>query len=235
MDSQSDLLRILVVDDDDGVRKMLTDALTMEGHIVLAVESAEDALSALPQWTFDAALIDYALPGMDGIVLGEFLRKSNPTLKVALVTGHETKHLEKHAKKLGITFLRKPFDLIHVFDLLAEAKKARLAARARIRSEASPDFSPCFARRGSLGEVYRIPSVPKRIEEALIDGVERSIADLKHDATYDEDTRVAALSGLVTASVLGLELPTLGEGRTLYEEYDAIMRKRGRRPEFEEP
>jgi hypothetical protein len=46
---------------------------------------------------------------------------------------------------------------------------------------------------------------------------------------------VAALSGLVTATVLGLELPTVGEGRTLYEEYDSIMKKRGRRPEFEEP
>ena len=49
---------------------------------------------------------------------------------------------------------------------------------------------------------------------------------------YTERDRVLALSGLLAARVLGVDLPRLPSGRTPYEEYDEIMRQHGRRTEF---
>ncbi len=232
-DSQSDLVRVLVVDDEAAVRDMLSSALIREGHVVLALESAEAALSALPEWTFDAALLDQRLPGMDGILLGEYLRKSNPTMQVALMTGDETKHLERHAKKLGIHFVKKPFDLGAVLDVVDSARRAASSRRDTTKAENNQAFAPPVAEFvGELAEMYRMPGASRRIEEALVDGIKRQMSELRHDGRYDERARVAALAGLLTATVLKIELPHAPCGKTFFEEYDALMVKRGKRREF---
>ncbi|HTJ80572.1 MAG TPA: response regulator [Polyangiaceae bacterium] len=233
MDSQGDLVRVLVVDDDPAVRDMLSRAMTREGHVVLALGSAEEALSALPDWTFDAALLDQLLPGMDGILLGEYLRKNNPTMQIALMTGDETKNLERHAKKLGIAFIKKPFDLPRVLDVVDSAKRAVSSRRLRANAVASEDFAPAFGHfMSELAEQYRLPHPPRRLEEALVEGIKHHLSQLKHDRHYDERSRVAALTGLLAATLLGVDLPHAESDKTLYEEYDELMAKRGKRTEF---
>ena len=49
---------------------------------------------------------------------------------------------------------------------------------------------------------------------------------------YTERDRVIALSGLITAKVLGIDLPHASDGLSLYEEYDRLMQEHGRRTEF---
>jgi len=235
MDSQGDLVRVLVVDDDAALREMLSRTLTHEGYVVLAVESAEAALSALPEWTFEAAFLDQGLPGMAGIVLGEYLRKNNPTMHIALMTGEEAKPLERHAKKLGVVFLKKPFDMNRVLDVVDAARRAAASRRLHKKETASEDFAPPFARYlADLAESYRLPHAPRRLEEALVEGIKRHLSELRHDRRYDERARVAALTGLLAAAALGIDLPELDGGKTLYEEYDELMAKRGKRTEFGE-
>ena len=81
---------VLLVEDDDGVRHMLTLALEEEGFVVTPVASAEQGLAALRQYEFDAVLTDYALPGGDGAWM---LREAVRTGRLAhtpafIVTGH---------------------------------------------------------------------------------------------------------------------------------------------------
>lgn len=226
-------LNVLVVDDDDGVRGLLAEILGGEGHQVLPVASAESALELLPSWTFHVALLDQRLPGMDGLVLGGFLRRNNPNLAIALLTGEDEPKLERRARDLGISFIRKPF---HVNDILrvveAYAEDAGERHRSRIQGE-DVDFAPPIGRYArELTERFGIPNVPQRTRDRLVETTRRALHDLRSVGRYTEHDRIVALSGLVTATVLGVSLPRAHDGRTLFEEYDDLMRLHGRRTEF---
>ena len=84
----------------------------------------------------------------------------------------------------------------------------------------------------ALPDTFEIPSVPSRIESRLTETIKRSLNNLRSANRYNERDRVVALTGLLSARVLGLHLPKTNTDRTLYEEYDALMVERGRRREF---
>lgn len=226
-------LNVLVIDDDAGLRQLLTDILAREEHQVIPVDSAEEGLKLLPSWTFHVAFLDHNLPGMEGLVFGEFLRRNNPDMSIALVTGEEDKSLERRSRDLAISFVPKPFDpsdiMQVVSDYLANAKQRQ---QERLK-QTDPDFAPPIDEFiGELEPAFAIPGVPSRIEDRVVSGIKRALNELRSVSRYTERDRVLAFSGLVTARVLGLSLPRLPSGRTLYEEYDEIMRSHGRREEF---
>lgn len=232
--AQTPTLNVLVVDDDEGVRGLLSEILSSEGHQVLPVASAEAALELLPSWTFHVAILDQRLPGMDGLVLGGFLRKNNPDLCTALLTGDDEPKLERRARDLGICFIRKPF---HVRDILGlvELYLEDAGERHRKRVEGDdPDFAPPVGRYvRELAERFGMPNVPQRTKDRLVETTRRALHDLRSVGRYTERDRVVALAGLVTAAVLGVQLPRTAAGRTLFEEYDELMRSHGRRTEFD--
>ena len=72
-------LDILVVDDEEDIRSIFTSFLMLNhGHKVFAFDSAEKALAQLPYQTFHLAYLDQHLDGMEGLILGEYLKKNNP-------------------------------------------------------------------------------------------------------------------------------------------------------------
>jgi CheY-like chemotaxis protein len=233
-DRASDQLNVLVIDDDEAMRRLLVDIVQRGGHQLVVCESAEDALRELPFWTFQVAFLDQRLPGMEGIILGEYLRRNNPDMTIALVTGEDDPKLEKRSRDLAITFVPKPFevrDIVRVLDDFAAAARERDARR---RASSDADFEPPIARYATdVSESYGIPGVPGRIEERVVKTLKRCLNDMRSAARYTERDRVLALSGLLAARVLNLELPRAATGRSLFEEYDAIMKDRGRRTEFE--
>ena len=102
---------IAVVDDDPEVREFLADVLLALGHRVETLDGAETALAALTERAPDLALIDFAMPGMNGAELARALRRRHPDLPIVFVTGFaETDQLEG---ALGgeVTVLRKPFGI----------------------------------------------------------------------------------------------------------------------------
>ncbi|MCC7542276.1 MAG: response regulator [Deltaproteobacteria bacterium] len=226
-------LNVLVVDDDEGVRGLLAEIVGGEGHQVLPVPSAEAALELLPSWTFHVAILDQRLPGMDGLVLGGFLRRNNPDLAIALMTGDDEPKLERRARDLGISFIRKPF---HVGDILgvieSYVQDAGERHRKRVEGE-DADFAPPIGRFvRELTERFGMPNVPQRTRDRLIETTRRALHDLRSVGRYTEHDRVVALSGLITAAVLNVPLPRTQNGKTLFEEYDELMRMHGRRTEF---
>lgn len=236
MAADSEQLNVLVIDDDADLRKLLVDVVLGRGHQVVPAASAEEGLALLPLWTFQVAFLDQRLPGMDGLVLGEYLRRNNPDMTIALVTGEEETKLVRTARDLSITFIAKPFDVRAIQRVLDDTLSAAQAREERRLSQADPDFAPPFARHAAdVLQAFEMPGVPGRIEERLVATIKRKLNELRSVGRYTERDRVIALSGLLCARVLGLDLPKLPSGATLYEEYDAIMRQRGRRTEFEEP
>jgi CheY-like chemotaxis protein len=226
-------LNVLVIDDDAASVKLLRDIIARGDHQVVSAASAEEGLELLPFWTFQVAFIDQQLPGMEGLVLGEYLRKHNPDMTVALVTGDDDVKLQTRSKALEIVFIRKPFQVSDVLGVLDDyVVKAEERRRRRLARD-DPDYEPAFAEYAEIiGDSYAMPKLPSRIESRVVDTLKRAFNDLRSTRRYTERDRVIVLSGLLTAKVLGVDLPKIGE-RTMYEEYDAIMREHGRSTAFE--
>lgn len=226
-------LNVLVIDDDPAMIQLLSDIVHRVEHQVITATSAEEGLELLPFWTFQVAFIDHQLPGMDGLVFGEYLRRNNPDMTIALVTGDDDRKLMRKSRDLQIVHIAKPFvveDIMRVLDDYAEAAQERREQRLQVRDE---NYVPQLSQHaGDLGAAFAVPSVPSRIKERLVETTKRSLNNLRSAGRYTERDRVVALSGLITARVLGVDLPKTSSDRSLYEEYDEMMREQGRRPEF---
>ena len=230
---EADILNILVIDDDEDMRHFLTDILHSRGHQVMSVGSAEEGLELLPYTTFQIAFLDQNLPGMEGLVLGEFLRKNNPHMKIALVTGSEDRRLEKTSQAFDIEVIRKPFEMTQILDLITAYKNEAEARKVERQKHADPEYHlPLSQFFAELPDTFDMPNVPKRVEERLLSTVRDALTELRSVARYNERARVLAYAGLLTMQVLRLRVPKGSSGELLSREYDELMRAHGRRPEF---
>ncbi len=231
--ADSDLLHILVIDDDDDMRDVVTRILIAEGHQVFAVESAEAGLELLPINTFQVAFLDQNLPGMDGLVLGEYLRRNNEHMTITLVTGSDDERLEHRGEAHDIRVIRKPFEVTELLDVVSAYRKGAAERLEQRLNHEAPDFEPPVPEFFfDLNEAFAMPNISDRIQDRLFSTIKSSLAELRTVSRYNERHRVHAYSGLVTAQVLGLKAPKLSSGRNLFEEYDHLMREHGRREEF---
>ncbi len=116
--------KIFVVEDDARLRKLLLEVLTLEGHSVEAVESAEAAVTRLEKEKFDIVLTDVNLPGKSGLELLPICRQYNPQVYLLVMTGYGTIDTAIQAMKLGASdFLCKPIalnDLKYAVKIAAE-------------------------------------------------------------------------------------------------------------------
>jgi DNA-binding response OmpR family regulator len=232
-DEQSAELNVLVVEDDPEVQQMLVKIIMREGHQAVPAGSSEEILSLLPYWTFQVAFLDQQLPGMEGLMLGEYLRNNNPEMTIALVTGMEDESLEKRSHQLRIQFISKPFKTEAISAVLDGHLQAVAEKQETKLSKEDAGYAPPIPEHSAiLTECFSIPNVSNRVEERLVETLKRSMNNLCSDHRYTERDRVIALAGLISARVLGLTLPKSASGLSMYEEYDAQMRRRGRRCEF---
>ncbi len=116
--------KILIVDDDPGLLKLLTIRLRAEQYDVEAVESAEDALGALTRFRPDLVITDLRMSNMDGIELLKEIQRQRPGLCVLLLTAHGTIPDAVAATQSGaFGFLTKPVDKNELFDHVERAMK----------------------------------------------------------------------------------------------------------------
>ncbi|HTU67449.1 MAG TPA: sigma 54-interacting transcriptional regulator [Steroidobacteraceae bacterium] len=116
--------RILVVDDDPGLLRLLTIRLRAENYEVEAVESAALALAATSRFRPELVITDLRMDQMDGIGLLKELQSRYPGLKVIILTAHGTIPDAVHATQLGaFGFLTKPVDKQELLDQVQKALK----------------------------------------------------------------------------------------------------------------
>jgi DNA-binding NtrC family response regulator len=104
---------ILVVDDEMGIRELLNEILTDEGHTVYAAESAMQARTIREQMRPDLVLLDIWMPDVDGItLLKEWSKSGQLTMPVVMMSGHATIDTAVEATRIGaLNFLEKPIAL----------------------------------------------------------------------------------------------------------------------------
>ncbi|MCP4406834.1 MAG: response regulator [Gammaproteobacteria bacterium] len=103
--------KILLVDDDPGLLRLLSIRLKSGGFVVDEVESAAKALVRLPIFQPQVVITDLRMEGMDGMALFEFIHERFPTLPVIILTAHGTIPDAVQATRQGVfSYLTKPFD-----------------------------------------------------------------------------------------------------------------------------
>ncbi|RMH00265.1 MAG: sigma-54-dependent Fis family transcriptional regulator [Deltaproteobacteria bacterium] len=157
--------RILLVDDEPNLRKVLGALLEQDGYEVHAEEAAAPALArvkASPSDTFDAVITDLRMPGMDGIGLLRELAALDPHLPVIVLTAHGTVDSAVQAVKLGaFDYLEKPFDRAHIRTVLerAVATRARTGPSMGSAATAAADPSVAVGMVGSSPAMQRIREI----------------------------------------------------------------------------
>ena len=118
--------RILVVEDDPGVRRVLERGLRLAGHVATMTEDVAGGRAAWAGGSFDIVLLDVMLPDGDGIALLTERRSAGDVTPTILLTAREESELHQRAVAAGATdYLAKPF----AYDDLLE-RVARLATEA---------------------------------------------------------------------------------------------------------
>jgi signal transduction histidine kinase/CheY-like chemotaxis protein len=116
--------RILVIDDDAGVRRFIAECLEMLGYRVSQAASGQDGLASLAADMPDLLIVDYAMPGMNGVEVVQIARARAPNLPIILATGYaDMEAVDKVIGRGGL--LRKPFRINDLQAAVVDALKSK--------------------------------------------------------------------------------------------------------------
>ena len=153
---------VLVVDDEDIMREILETLLTREGYQVRMAASGEAGLELARTTTFDAAIVDVMMPGMDGIAVLQELKKIDDELPVLMITAFASVETAITAMKLGaFDYVTKPFKNDEVLVVVRNAVERRqliaenTALRQSLQAQAQR-FSGIIGRSPKMKQVFNL-------------------------------------------------------------------------------
>ncbi|HEV2131772.1 MAG TPA: response regulator, partial [Longimicrobiaceae bacterium] len=154
------MARIMVVDDEEGIRRTLAQLLEYEDHEVRPAGSAGEALAIYPEFRPDLTFMDVKMARMDGLEALTRIREIDPAALVVMISGHGTIETAVEATRRGAyDFLEKPLDTDRILLILRNALQQRglLEENARLRGEVE-------SRHAIVGKSFAIRQVLERIE-----------------------------------------------------------------------
>ncbi len=150
---------ILIVDDEESVRKSIADAMLDEGYDVVTAASGRESIDLLNETQPSLALLDIAMPGMDGIETLSRIKEIRPDMPVIMVTGHGTIETAVKTVKMGAyDFLVKPPELAHLILVVQHG-----LAEHRLREENQTLRQRIERRHEIVGESSQIKSLKQQI------------------------------------------------------------------------
>jgi len=155
--------RILIVDDEDGMRRLLSRVLTREGYETSAVGSGAEALRLVASERFDLVVTDIKMPEMDGLQLLAELKEYEPSLPIIVITAYGTIENAVQALRSGAyDYIAKPFENDEIKLTVAKAfERERLLAENRYlhaELEGRYDFSGIVGGSLAMQQVYDMAS-----------------------------------------------------------------------------
>ena len=186
--------RILLIEDDPGIRDTLQRVLAEEGHDVIVEERGDTGLQRASKDAFNLIITDLRLPGLGGLELVRQLHGIQPRLPIILITAFGTTETAIEATKLGAyDYVLKPF---HVPDLLHLVRKAADSNRLMSEPVALGETRPGDAlvgRSQAMQAIYKeIGRVATKPVNVLIRGETGTGKELIARAIYQHSDRAAA-------------------------------------------
>jgi DNA-binding NtrC family response regulator len=156
---------VLIVDDDERIRRSLLDALDGPDASVTTASSAEAALQAIAEVDPDVALVDVRMPGMDGLELLRLLRERRPDVAVVVMSAYEDLPTVATAMRDGaVDFLVKPLDLHGVREVISRVPPRGSGQRVPAEAETTSGGDP--PALGIIGHTPGMIEVFKRVGQA---------------------------------------------------------------------
>lgn len=203
------MANILVVDDELGIRELLSDILNDEGHTVEVAPNAAAARAARARARPDLVLLDIWMPDTDGVtLLKEWSSSGQLSMPVIMMSGHATIDTAVEATRIGaLSFLEKPITLQKLLKAVQEGLAHRMlpppmppgsldALRAEIEARSAPPAPPVPApTRVTLSASQRLFDFAKPLREGR-DEYEKAYFEYHLVQVAGSMTRLAEVTGL---------------------------------------
>jgi two-component system nitrogen regulation response regulator NtrX len=201
--------RILVADDEKGIRAALGQLLEYEGYEVRTVPTAVDAIAEYERWQPHLVFMDVKMGGIDGLEALKRIREVDPAAIVVMISGHGTIQTAVEATQLGAyDFLEKPLDTDRILVTLRNAlRHANLQEEnSRLRQTIDSRYEivgRSFAIRSLIEKIERVAPTPARV---LITGENGTGKELVARAMHRLSARSAAPFVEVNCAAIPTEL-----------------------------
>lgn len=113
------MCKILIVDDDAGTRRTLSDIIRVQGHTPVAVSTGQEAIDSAIISSPEIALVDLRLEDMSGLDVVRRLKEISPATQCVIITGHSSEEAAIRAVNTGVNgYMEKPYDQKHLLGLV---------------------------------------------------------------------------------------------------------------------
>ena len=205
------MANILVVDDEMGIRELLNEILTDEGHTVYAAESANQARTIREQMRPDLVLLDIWMPDTDGItLLKEWSKTGQLTMPVVMMSGHATIDTAVEATRIGaLNFLEKPIALQKLLKTVSKAlesspKYVEPEEERAVQSSANTAAAKSLANESAASPVTEGEFI-SGIAKSYFDLPLREARDLFEKAYFEHQMQIMGGSMTKISEYTGLE------------------------------
>ena len=184
--------RVLVIDDEPGIRQALGQLLEYEGFEVKTASGGAEGITLYDSFRPQLVFLDVKMAGLDGLEVLKRLRQADPTATVVMISGHATIQTAVEATQLGAyDILEKPLDTDRVLVLLRNAFENRQLSEenARLRETIDSRYEivgRSFGIRALLDRIEKVAATPARV---LITGENGTGKELVARAIHRQSTR----------------------------------------------
>jgi DNA-binding NtrC family response regulator len=202
---------ILIADDNESIRCILTDTLEKEGHSIFSARNGKETVDLLRSKPIDVILLDIIMPDANGLDLIETLQEINSTASIIILTAHGTTQIAiKAAKRRAYDYITKPFDISAVTELVARAANAANQTKQTIaEQERKQSIDTVDAKYQIMGEspamhvVFQIIGRAAILDETvLIMGESGTGKELVARAIHQNSRRAEASFVIVDCSAI---------------------------------
>src|SRR5688572_19609005 len=161
--------KVLVIDDEQGIRGALGQLLEFEGYEVKTAANAVDGIGEYERWKPNLVFLDVKMAGIDGLEALKQLRKLDPSATVVMISGHATIQTAVEATQLGAyDILEKPLDTDRILVLLRNALQhlSLQEENARLRETIESRFEivgKSYAIRALTSQIEKVAVTPARV------------------------------------------------------------------------
>lgn len=150
-------MNILVIDDEDNIREIISDILTDENHNVMVAEDGIKGLDIISKNKIDLCFLDVWMPNMGGIEVLKKIKENYPDIQVVMISGHAKIDLAVSATKIGAyDFLEKPLTMEKLLGLVKSIE----------RNRRNPQLNKVIESDSMIGNSPQMKAIKELIESA---------------------------------------------------------------------